>query len=217
MDLVLIAAKAGKLISADFTDFIFRSKTLVWCANQKWKSWQVTQTWSKTCLKRKSNQIYWWLEMKQSKTHDGRGQWDSFEFQSTSDKRALNGTLCNGCGAINTEVVRADILHLMASEVPTWQPGSTECRSLKHMGLHSRGHNVHQQLPKHTHSHGHHTTCLCFCTDKSAGRSTHTWVLKKAFLPLPAPSGFHPPFSWCPPWSARSTCQSNRTAGGGSW
>lgn len=42
---------------------------------------------------------------------------DSFKFQPTSGKRALNGTLCNGCGAINTEVVRADILQ--TSEVLT--------------------------------------------------------------------------------------------------
>lgn len=47
---------------------------------------------------------------------------DSFELQPTSDKKALNGTLCNGCGAINTEVVRADILHLMTSELLTLQP-----------------------------------------------------------------------------------------------
>lgn len=45
----------------------------------------------------------------------------------------------------------------------------------------------------------------------------HTSQKKTPFLPLPAPSGSHPPSSWCPPWSAQSTCQSNRTAGGGSW
>lgn len=47
---------------------------------------------------------------------------DSFELQPTSDKKALNGTLCNGCGAINTEVVRAGILHLMTPELLTLQP-----------------------------------------------------------------------------------------------
>lgn len=44
---------------------------------------------------------------------------DSSDFQPTSGKRALNETLCNRCGAINTEGVRADILHLMTSEVLT--------------------------------------------------------------------------------------------------
>lgn len=112
---------------------------------------------------------------------------DSFEFQPTSDKRALNGTLCSGCGAINTEVVRADILHLMTSEVLTLQP--LPAWQHKDAGAWStwgctQGVTISNCPNTHTHTQrdGHHTTCLSLWTGKSAGRSTHTWALTKSVL-----------------------------------
>lgn len=123
--------------------------------------------------------------MKQSKTHDGTGQWQLWvptnKWQKGPERDFVQWVWCHKHrGSQGRHPAFNDIrgTYLTATSSLTAQG----CRSLKHMGLHSGGHN--QQLPKHTHTHrdGHHTTCLSLWTGKSAGRSTHTWALTKSVL-----------------------------------
>lgn len=110
--------------------------------------------------------------MKQSKTRDGMGQWQLWG-PTHKWQKGSEWDFCSGCGAINTETVRAHILHLMTSEVLTLnqhrlqEPKGPQCSSAI--------------AQTHTHRHGHHTTCLSFCTDKSAGRSTHSLKQKLSY------------------------------------
>lgn len=118
---------------------------------------------------------------------------DSFDFQPTSGKKALNETLCKRCGAINTEGVRADIpMHLMTSEVLTATSSMTaqSMQELEAQGAALKG----PQCPN-THT-GMHTTKLASVSAQiNLQVEAHTSQKNKAFLPLPAPSGFHPPSS----------------------
>lgn len=119
--------------------------------------------------------------------HDGTRQWQLWvptnKWQKGPEQDFVQWEWCHEH--------QSDILHWMTSEVLTLQHlqhDSTECRSLKHMGLHSRGHSAHSNCPNthtqtHTQRQGHHTTCLSFCTDKSAGRSLHVWAFKKKKFP----------------------------------
>lgn len=81
---------------------------------------------------------------------------DSFDFQPTSGKKALNETLCKRCGAINTEGVRADILHLMTSEVLT-ATSSMTAQSMQELEAQGAAHKGPQCPNTHT---GMHTTKL---------------------------------------------------------
>lgn len=118
--------------------------------------------------------------------HDGTRQWQLWvptnKWQKGPEQDFVQWEWCHEH--------QSDILHWMTSEVLTLQHlqhDSTECRSLKHMGLHSRGHSAHSNCPNthtqtHTQRQGHHTTCLNFCTDKSAVEARTSEPLKKSFL-----------------------------------
>lgn len=112
---------------------------------------------------------------------------DSFEFQPTSGKRALNRTLCNGSGAMNTNQTSCIGWH------QKYSPYSTSSTTAQNAGAWStwgctQGATVLTAIAQththktHTQRQGHHTTCLNFCTDKSAVEARTSEPLKKSFL-----------------------------------
>lgn len=116
--------------------------------------------------------------MKQSKTCDGTGQWQLWlptnKWQKGPERDFVQKVWCHKHrGSQGRHPAFNDIRGTYSH----FQHDSTEYAGAWSTGGCTQGATV----PKHTHRHAHHKTCLSFCTDKSAGRSTHI-SKKQSFL-----------------------------------